>query len=61
MHQVESLVSSPDGLVQNIERFKKQTGQDTRMTINEFMNFVSQDWCDPVRPSPPGLVQPPAC
>ena len=47
MHQVESLVSSPDGLVQNIERFKKQTGQDTRMTINEFMNFVSQDWCDP--------------
>ena len=48
MHNVEKMITDPNGIVQGIETMKRETGQQTKMTINEFMNFVVDDWCDPV-------------
>jgi hypothetical protein len=36
----ESLVKDPNGVVQGIEQMKRETGQQTRMTINEVRKRV---------------------
>jgi hypothetical protein len=41
MGEVEDLVSDPEHVVQQVEALKRRTGQATKMTINEFMNFVA--------------------
>jgi len=44
--QWEATVTNPEDSPLKAERFKKETGQQTEMVLNEFIPFVN-DWCEP--------------